>query len=253
MDADEVKCVAGHHDTRLVRVGGPETGIVIVQPGQVAPDLVLLADIADVILVGNAVVQFAVKAGMIRAVEPGRRTDAVEIVHHRYQVAIAPDGPAGAEHLGRETLAALVEGDDPPAVQLSGLDGETNVLEAVALVRVDHGPVVEGTVAQTRLQQVAGRFGCRFGRIVRGPPAKGDDVAVQLGGEISYREGLDHVVKAVAFAQELQHSFINGTANGESEHRVQAVFHIGKILVGKQLQQHAGHAGGAGLAIGTVP
>ena len=204
-------------------------------------------------MVGNAVVQFAVKAGIVRAVEPGRRTDAVEIVHHRYQEAIAVHGPAGAEHLGRETLSALVEGDDPPAVQLSGLDGETNVLEAVALVRVDDDAVVEGTVAQTRLKQVAGRFGCRFGRIVRGPPAKGDDVAVQLGGEISYREGLDHVVKAVAFAQELQHSFINGTANGEAEHRVQAVFHIGKILVGKQLQQHAGHAGGAGLAIGTVP
>ena len=57
----------------------------------------------------------------------------------------------------------------------------------------------------------------------------------------------------VALGDELQHTFIYGTAHVEAEHRVKAVLHVGKILVREQLHQHSGHLGNSGLIIALVP
>ena len=66
-------------------------------------------------------------------------------------------------------------------------------------------------------------------------------------------KGLNGVVHAVAGAQELEHSLIYRAGHVKAELRVQAVAHIGKILVRQYLQKHAWNARGAAFAVGTVP
>ena len=77
--------------------------------------------------------------------------------------------------------------------------------------------------------------------------------AVQLGTEPVYRQRLHHIGNAVTGAEEFQDAFVYASAGREAETRIQTVTHVGKVLVGKQFQQQAGHTGGAALTVTAVP
>ena len=58
---------------------------------------------------------------------------------------------------------------------------------------------------------------------------------------------------AVSVGKEFQDPFVDGAAYGEPERRVKTVFHIRKILVGKEFEEDGRHRRSTALAVGPVP
>ena len=74
-----------------------------------------------------------------------------------------------------------------------------------------------------------------------------------MGLEVRDGQGLYGVFKTVDPGQELQHAFVNGARDRETEIRVVAIAHVGEVLVGEEFEQHAGHLRHPALGVGTVP
>ena len=72
-------------------------------------------------------------------------------------------------------------------------------------------------------------------------------------GKAVDRQRLHHIGAVIALGDELQHTFIYSTAHVKAEHRVKAVFHVGKVLVREQLHEHSRYLGHTGLVVTLVP
>ena len=119
---------------------------------------------------------------------------------------------------------------------------------------LDLPSVVKAAVVSARVDFVVIRLGCGLQGVAGFGPVEGNlSGAVQPGAEGVHRQRLHHIRHAVTGAEELQDAFVDASAGREAEARVQAVAHIGKILVGKQFQQDGRHAGGAAFAVTAVP
>ena len=59
-------------------------------------------------------------------------------------------------------------------------------------------------------------------------------------------------MESISSAQEFQDTLIYGPAYGKSERRVQTIFHVCKILMRKQFQNHGRHGRSPGLAVRPV-
>ena len=56
----------------------------------------------------------------------------------------------------------------------------------------------------------------------------------------------------VALGYELEHALVDGTTHIETEGRVKAIFHVGKVLVRQQLEQHGRHFRNTSLVVRCV-
>ncbi|GFI51869.1 hypothetical protein IMSAGC021_00159 [Muribaculaceae bacterium] len=63
---------------------------------------------------------------------------------------------------------------------------------------------------------------------------------------------LYHVGHTVFFMEVFQNAFIDGSADGETECGVEAIAHVGEVLMAQKLDQHCGHFGVHHLAIRLV-
>ena len=114
--------------------------------------------------------------------------------------------------------------------------------------------VVEGSVVHAGVDDIAVRLGGGLLRVGRRLPVElHAAAALEAGREGPRREWLDHVRGVVEFAQRFEDALVDGPAGRETEGRVEAVFHVGEVLVAQQFQDHRGDARGAGLAVAAVP
>ena len=86
-----IKSISRNNLASIIRVRSTETGIVIIQPGLVAPELVHRPDMIDLIHVRHASIFLFEKTGVIRKINPSRRSDPVEIIDNQHlSASIAP-------------------------------------------------------------------------------------------------------------------------------------------------------------------
>ena len=186
------------------------------------------------------------ETGILGRVKPGRGGYAREIIDHKHFTGAFP-GFSGRQDLGRETLSALVAGRDGIAEQFSGLQREGTAgirnLEACG----------ESSAAAADIHFVVVGLGCGLPAVFRGLPGEGHFVAFQPGPELFYRQGLHYIGAVVSGTQVLEDAFVNTAGYGKAELRVQAVAHVGKILVGQQFQNHGRDLRDAAFAVGAVP
>ena len=163
-------------------------------------------------------------------------------------------GRADGQRLGREALAAVVEGGDTETVHPPAADGDGRRLPVSDFLHMlQPDAVVEGAVVLAGVEDVAGRGGRGLVGILRVLPAQDGLPVLELDGEGLDRQRLDRVGTAVPGAQVLEDALVDGPGHREAEGRVQAVFHVGEILVREQFQEHGRDGGRPGLAVGAVP
>ena len=115
---------------------------------------------------------------------------------------------------------------------------------------LDNPAVVEGAVVLARIKDVAFGQCCRFkGVHSRFPAQFRASVPGQCRRERVHRQWLDRIMESISSAQEFQDTLIYGPAYGKSERRVQTIFHVCKILMRKQFQNHGRHGWSPGLAV----
>ena len=243
-----IEGVAGDNLAGVVVAGGAEARVLVVHIERGAAEFVVLADVADFADVGYARVQTALEAGEAGALHPGGGGDAVEVVDDQHGGVLGPVRDAHGKDLGREALAAGVEGFHLVAVDVARLDVERDG----GLLSLHAG--VEGAVIDARVDDVAVGRGRGLLGIGGGLPFQPRVAAVlEPDGEGLRRQRLHDVGGVVELAERLEDAFVDGPAYRETEGRVEAVFHVGEVLVAQQLQDHGRHAGGAGLAVAAVP
>ena len=189
-----------------------------------------------------------VKAGTVGTVKPVGGAHAGEAVDHEH-IAHAACHLAQAQRLARETAAAVVHGDNTVGMYLI-------IVDAHAVLRTTGGgDLLEGAVQSHTLTHDEGRgIGIVAQLVVGRIPREQVMAFVGLGdGKGVDGQRLHDIGAVVALGDELQHTFINGAAHVEAEHRVEAVLHVGKVLVREQFHQHSGHLGHACLVITLVP
>ena len=170
MDGGIVETVAADFPSGEFDVGAAEARIVVVGPDARPVELVHFSRKQEVVLPGNAAVEAIHETCVGGGVEPRRGADTREIVDHQDLFRIACRD-AGGEDFRGETLAALVPGDDPPAVQVAPLEGDRR------RGAVDPDAFVEAAVIHPCLEEVAFRDGRRFERVRRRGPVQEDLVA----------------------------------------------------------------------------
>ena len=263
--AGRYKGVSGPHNRAAVQVGvvegvacddlclvvgaaGTEARVVIVAPGDMAAELVLLAYVVDVAEVGHPEVFAGVEACRDGVdFEAVGAADAVESVNYQHDPLLV-GGTAERQRLGGEALAAPVHGGDAEAVDRVGSYGQR--AGGIAY----QGAGIESPVAHPGVDDVAVGGGGRLERVGHGTPGEAYLVRPRkLGAQVAHRQGLHGVVVAVLCGDEFQDAFIDGPGYDEAEARVEAVAHVGKVLVREQLEQHGGYLGHAGLEVRLVP
>ena len=75
----------------------------------------------------------------------------------------------------------------------------------------------------------------------------------EVEGQMAGRKGCHHGLLPALGGNEAKDALVDGAGHAEAETRVDAIAHVGKVLVGKQFQQHGGHSGHTCLEIGLVP
>lgn len=89
MDSAVVERVPGEDLSGLIGPGRSESRIVIVQPRQLAAELVLRADEIDFFYVWDTGIEARVESGIFIGVEPRRSGDSGEVVDHQDVFAVA--------------------------------------------------------------------------------------------------------------------------------------------------------------------
>ena len=114
--------------------------------------------------------------------------------------------------------------------------------------------MVKPLVSYAGIDDILLSLGCRFQWVIHSLPGQFDLVVVHHAEcQVVNRKRLYHVGCASLGSDETEHPFVDGTAHGEAEAWVEAVAHVGKVLVREQLQQHGRHTRHAGLEVGLVP
>ena len=170
----------------VISITVAETGGVVVHPGNGTAVFLHLANVADVMDIGDPVVLLIQKSGKegvggggCRKV--GRGTDTVESVYHQYGT-FGIERPSGGKNFGRETFTALVDSGNLVAAYHAG--GERGSVT----VAVHQYSVVEIPVADTGINNVFLCYGSWFQRIRYGLPGQFHFVlAGHVQGHVVYR------------------------------------------------------------------
>ena len=189
-----------------------------------------------------------VKAGTLGTVKPVGRADAGEAVDHEH-IALTAGCLAQAQYLAGEAAATVVHGDDAIGMQFVVFNRHA-VLRALG-----DSDFLEGAV-QTHAftHDIARGIGIVAQVVVGGIPVEQVTPLLALAdGKVLDGQGLHDVGAVVTLGDELQHTFIDRAAHVETEHRVKAVFHVGKVLVRQQLHEYGGHLGHSRLIVAPVP
>ena len=119
---------------------------------------------------------------------------------------------------------------------------------------------IECSVIDPGVENISIRSCGRLERIDRSLPAEGDSglaffgwLGVEHRAEGVHWQRLYFIRAAVPCAEILQDSFVDGSADEETETRIQTELHVSEILVGKELDKEGRHRGGPGFAVGPVP
>ena len=189
-----------------------------------------------------------VKTGADAILKPIRTTHARKSVDNQH-VALTRCGLAQAQSLTGETAAAIVHSDDAITVHLVIFDVHT------ILRPLDCGDFLEAPFKSHALtHDVTRSIGTLAQVVMGGIPSEQILPLTRLAdGKTVDGQRLDNVTAVVALSDELEHALVDGAAHIEAEHRVQAVFHIGKVLVREQLHEYGGHLGHASLIVTLVP
>ena len=228
-------------------IPGAMLGGIVVGIRRRTTEFVLAADKADVLPIRHAVVDFIVKTGQRVAYETVRRADPVESVDDQHRPFLVGNS-AGRKDLGWETFAAPVQRRHFVTVYFAGL-----LVQPDTVFR-DRHPVVEAAVADPGVEHVSSCLGGRFQRVGDRLPVQFDAVPPrECDPEMVDRQRLYDAILLVLECQEPQDAFINRPADRKAETRVEAVTHVGEILVRQQFEQHGRHFRDVRFEIGFVP
>ena len=170
----------------VISITVAETGGVVVHPGNGTAVFLHLANVADVMDIGDPVVLLIQKSGKEGVGggggrKVGRGTDTVESVYHQYGT-FGIERPSGGKNFGRETFTALVDSGNLVAAYHAG--GERGSVT----VAVHQYSVVEIPVADTGINNVFLCYGSWFQRIRYGLPGQFHFVlAGHAQGHVVYR------------------------------------------------------------------
>ena len=102
---------------------------------------------------------------------------------------------------------------------------------------IDDCPVVKAAVPDARVEDVAFGTCGGFQRVVdRLPTQFGAVGCAETDPEMVDRQRLYDILLFVLESEETQNPFVDGSAHGEPEARVESVAHVGEILVGEQFE-----------------
>ena len=248
MDGRIVKGVTSHVHRLVVAATGAEARRIVVLPLDVAAELILRAQVVDLLDIRHAMVLVIVKACTVGTVKPVGSAHTGEAINHQH-IALATCRLAQTQRLARETAAAIIHGDNAIGVQFV-------IVDAHAVLRsLYSGNLLERTVqTHTFTHDVTRGISIVAQVIVGGIPIEQIVALAALAdGKVLDRQGLHHIGAMVALGDELQHTFIDSAAHIEAEHRVKAVFHIGEVLMRQQLHEHGGYLGHTRLIVTLVP
>ena len=139
---------------------------------------------------------------------------------------------------------------------MSGLDGYVVIEPAALFLGMPYGlSLPETAVIQAGIEEIGLGLGRRLQGIGHRQPAEAGRAFFrpECDGEGADRQRLHDEGTLVQVGEELEHALVDGTADREAESRVEAIAHVGEVLMGQELQQDAGDAGGPALAVGAVP
>ncbi len=243
-----VKVVTRHIHRLVVAAASAKTRRVIVLPLDGATELILRAQVVDLLDVGHAVVLVVVKTGADAVLKPVGTAHAGKSIDNQH-ITLARCGLTKAQGLTGETAAAVVDGDDAVTVHLV-------IVNAHAILRALDGSDFLETAFQshTFTDDVTRRVGIVTQIVVGGIPREQVLTLTRLAdGKVVDGQRLYDVTAVVALGDKLEHALVDGAAHVKAEHRVQAIFHVGKVLVREQLHQHGGHLGHASFIVALVP
>ena len=229
----------------MVRKGTAKARVVIVRPLAGTVKLVHFSGKENILSPRHATIQTGMEAGIGGRIKTGGRRYAGKVIDNVDLTGFHRRFPH-CQNLRGETLAALIAGGNLVAVHVPGLErqGTGGILNLEALV--------EGTVVPAGIDFIVFGRGGGLQGVCRGAPGEHRAAFFQVCAEAMHRKRLHGVRAVVAGTQVLEDAFVHAAGGRKAEGRVQAVAHIGKILVRQELQDHGGHLRDAALAVGAV-
>ena len=246
-----VERIAGNHLVLVVAVAAAKTGCIVVFPRQIAAELELRTNVRNIVEIWHSRILFVDESGIAVFTFTGNKRvgcrHAGEIVHHHH-CAFRVGRNAEGKHFGVEASAAIVHCHNLVAVYK--VVGYLHFVFGI----FHHRHLAECAVAHALHHGISLRFGiaalCVGGRL---PSEQELARTSRRNGKRVHWQRLHHIVATIALGNKLEHTFVNGAAHRETECRVEAVTHIGKVLMRKQLEQHGWHLGHPRFVVRFVP
>ena len=224
MQGGVVECISGEHLCGVIAVTRSEGFVVVLAHGLRASVFALVSDETYVVEVWYTAVDVVEETGYRVALEVERGADAVETVDNHHGALLLREAAYG-ECLAREALTAVVYGRHAERVYRIARDRD----DAGGIV--DHAAVVEPCVTAAGVDYVTFGAGRLFEGIDPGTPAEPYGIAGQGCGKSLDGQRLYDILLIILICEILQNTLVYGAAYGEPETRVEAVTHVGEILV----------------------